>query len=457
MKMGIQYKNIEGVLIILALLLTTTTLHAIVFDGGGDGTSWEDPLNWDTNSAPTAATPVDIPAGFNVVVSSPGQLCDDMDIFGTLTISAGADLLADDDVHIRSDGILTIDGTFTIIGSLSDALDLVGPNSTLINNGLLDITQPGSLTDNIIETGTDCVIINTGIMQLDNDGDTNYDEGITLLTGTSFDNSGTLEIDMGSSGDIALFLDGTGSSFTNSGIVNIINGGDENIETDDGTTFTNTATGVITLENADFQNLEVDGDMVNDGDITIICTASSSSGVQLITGGSFINNGNMTISGTLNTGSFIEIDDSFTNNGVINITGTSSGRSIDLNNNGALVNSNCGIINAGDRFIELFDAANTIVNDGIFTSSSADPHVNIGTFTNNAQIHSTGGVFNMAPNGLVGAGTILDTPIPATTSLCAVVVPTLGEWGLIILGLLLLNLSVLILLRVQNMKRKSIV
>src|SRR5438034_1123617 len=45
-------------------------LAAVNWDGGGDGVTWNDPINWSNNSLPGASDDVSLPAGGLVVLAT---------------------------------------------------------------------------------------------------------------------------------------------------------------------------------------------------------------------------------------------------------------------------------------------------------------------------------------------------------------------------------------------------
>jgi hypothetical protein len=99
-------RNRFSLLLTLMLLLLTTAPSLFAqstWDGGGDGTSWNDGNNWDTNIVPplgdnvifnTTVTVTNIPAGSFVtdftVSSGTVTLNDNLDIHGNLSVLAGA-------------------------------------------------------------------------------------------------------------------------------------------------------------------------------------------------------------------------------------------------------------------------------------------------------------------------------------------------------------------------------
>jgi hypothetical protein len=99
-------------LLILLLVLCTSFLSAqTTWNGGGDGTSWEDPLNW-TAGIPDLADRVIIGAGNTVIISSAAE-AESVDNSGDLTIQPNHSL--------------------TIIGA--SVFDGISNQGTVINKG----------------------------------------------------------------------------------------------------------------------------------------------------------------------------------------------------------------------------------------------------------------------------------------------------------------------------------
>src|SRR5687767_1497825 len=77
-------------------------LATVAWDGGGNGTSWTDPLNWSGNTIPTSADDITIPAGVSGGVR-----------IGGATASARS-LVASSDISIATFGSLTVAQTATL-------------------------------------------------------------------------------------------------------------------------------------------------------------------------------------------------------------------------------------------------------------------------------------------------------------------------------------------------------
>ncbi|MBA7492830.1 hypothetical protein ES702_03383 [subsurface metagenome] len=177
-------------------------------------------------------------------------------------------------------------------------------------------------------------------------------------------------------------------------------------------------------------NAIMNSTIINRGGISIEGNFDSNQIVKAIQGGDILNSGLIRIQNLTGT-----IDESLFAQGV---TGT------------VFHNELCGVINNLTNFPMSFSVISTSINDGIITSQHTG-NGNSGTITNNGQIRTPDGTFNTA--------TVLVNPpttgaIPATSSLSAScpplpqfetppaipppAIPTLSQWGLIILGICLL-------------------
>ncbi len=107
------------------------------WDGGGDGTTWSDANNWDTNALPTSTDSVTIIAGVNVVVTSNTTILK-LRIFGA-TGSQGK-------VTVNAGVTLTVTSTDNLVspaGANNGAVMLFG--GSIENNGILTINGRQSL------------------------------------------------------------------------------------------------------------------------------------------------------------------------------------------------------------------------------------------------------------------------------------------------------------------------
>ena len=382
----------------------------IFFVGNGDGTSWEDPQNWNTGTIPTAADDVGIDGSFHVVINELGAVAQTLDLAdnGKLTIAPNANLTVNegkndrDAVVIRDNGILTNNGGLDISNASNNCIDMT-VNALFINNA----TFSTSLSDgDLVDMSNQARVVNNGFMQFSeneadgmdinndcsvlNDGQMFFidieNEGVNMDGSSSFINNGLYSVD-GIDGNDGICVDDAGTTFENNGnifITNVINGG-EGIEVDDGV-FTNNATGVIEVT-------EVTGDVF-----------------KVESGAEIFNHGTISLSGN-DSNDVLEIDSggTVTNFGSINITEVSNDTifAINLEANSSLLNNQiCGIINIlSNNAINIEEEDGQIINDGVIGTVFGGVNINNGIFTNNGKIAAPNG-FIIAPNALAGTGVL---------------------------------------------------
>jgi hypothetical protein len=193
-------------ILLLSLIFFTLSANAVTrtWDGGGNGVTWEDPLNWDTNTLPCTTCDVviyyaGVTLNSSVTVNSLliGQKVYPYNT-GGLSISSGATLTASNSggigVEVYFNSILSLAGTLNVSGSLTG----------LLNEGDANfLTSLGSSVT--ISNTTGYGFVNNGNSALQGDMNiTNCGAGIT--------NSKTLSI----SGDVII------DNVTGSGLVNLI-------------------------------------------------------------------------------------------------------------------------------------------------------------------------------------------------------------------------------------------
>ena len=116
----------------LEALESRRLLAAVAWDGGGDGGSWTDPLNWDGDAVPTISDDVtiDVAADPTVTVGA-GNTNEDI---------AAASITTAEAMYLRG-GTLTLGGTFT-----TSAQVLLGDRgfgrTGMIAGGRLETTAP---------------------------------------------------------------------------------------------------------------------------------------------------------------------------------------------------------------------------------------------------------------------------------------------------------------------------
>jgi len=193
-------------------------LMGTVWDGCGDGTSWSDPQNWNTDSVPLA-TYMDnsVDPAIEVItdfifdgassVDSTVTFDSDVpyDITGDILVDAGDTLIISSDSTMTFAGTMTNHGTIQLLGSLTlseiDTIDdsfsgaienqpggtieiigfsMIEDGKTINNQGLLKISETGMLMNSgLINNGDGSTFENHGTVM--NPGDINYSCNTTLV------------------------------------------------------------------------------------------------------------------------------------------------------------------------------------------------------------------------------------------------------------------------------------
>lgn len=376
-------------LLLFFFLPFSLAANTVTWDGGGDGIHWDDPQNWNSNVKPTTLDSA-------IITTSNAVIIRQTEVAESIIIQDNATLT------VLSGASLTSNN------SARDGIRLL-MNATLVNHGTINV------------------------LAFENEG-INVDE-----TGAKVDNYGNITID------------GNGASTPSEGI-----------EIDEGTFFNNYETAVLDIKNTQNEVFCSEGTVVNDGLINLETNSNNNDGLE-IDDAPFTNNGVLTILINGLSGSAIDIDNPLINNGLINITGNNSlNESILIRDNGSITNSACAVINnAIDNQIQI-DLGGSFTNSGLFADGFSGIHQNNGVFTNDEEIRTANGTFSTAPNVVTGNGQIIVGTF-TNQSLCFVTppvdqaaivpVPTLSEWGLVILGLIVLNLGVLFLKRLETIIR----
>ena len=425
---------------------TATPLFYKTFDGGGDGQQWSDPLNWSGDVVPTAMDHVFIPANEDVFVSTSGE--EAMEIIignsGSLTLQNGSDLMMDNyycgnAITLMEGASLGVFGTLTIYSAGDDAIDMTKTCSLLIGGA-------GHL---IIDDAADDAIDLEGA-SMTNHGtiDINYisENGMcfNILDGmpSSGTNFGTINIDTLMSSDFGNAISLFASTFTNSGDININHTHNDGIRMD-------SLFSTISMFTNKF-NASIDLNDIGDD------------GIDVNSGNSFLNEGSITMDSVGDHGFSISEGSTVTNNYIITMTDVDQGIFIDegvFNNNmtinigldvasvapairvgSTFTNGACGVLNFTSDNDLLIVPTGIFDNQGIVTSVATN-HTNNGIFNNSGEVRPA--AFPLTGNAIVGNAPV-DGTIPATMPLdpvaCAALapmaaVPTLSQWGLILLAL----------------------
>jgi|GEM_PF-6391840 len=359
-------------LLLLLTIFTCTSLSAqsIIWDGGGDGTSWEDALNWSNDTIPLEGAAVIFPKDVvaNVTGSAPNTI--DQIIFDTSAmVTLDLDLDLGVETTILHNMVLRLDANVTF-GGITDMrtfnfLSAANRNSLLLNSegGMVTVTEQATLNMNTGRTGirmnrTTAAIINNGTLNLVN----YFEHGIFLIRGT-ITNNGTISIGTGTV-DEAPTSDG-------------INVGEEGV-------FNNNTEGAIAIDKPLDDGLEILGIFNNAG---MVSTVSKDDAIAA-NHGLLVGDGD--VAGVVNNlaGAIINTDGGIgessrtiaipaagllNNAGNINVSGGNLGQA--LFNLGTLTNETCGQIN----FIEariLNTSAGMIINNGLITSTRTGSGIN---------------------------------------------------------------------------------
>ena len=413
-----------NVLFILMVLFSFSAVNAaiITFTGGGDGTTWEDPANWDLGVVPGFSDRAIINGTSSVTLSSVASLnsfrvTDD----AVLTIMTTGTLIVNeldpmnDAVRVRSDGLVTVNGSLVVINSRRNGIELRN-RGRLVNNGFVNVVSTrfegiyifnnamltnngtlfvqGSDDSDCLDMEDNAAFYNYGTASLSDPGE----EIIDMDDNSQIINSGTLNLSGADDWD-ALDMDDSGSFFGNSGMLNITNvlNRGEGIELDDGV-FHNESTGTVNMVNVtgDALNIESDGEFINDGTVSIGAVPGD------------------------DDDNAIEIEDDglLENNNVINISvsGPEDADAIELEyGNSDLDNTACGVINILTNHRIDIEPMGDIDNDGVIATVFTGTNENYGTLDNSGKIIAPAG-FTIAPNAVIGGGTITTQgAIPATS------------------------------------------
>ena len=415
-----MYQKITTLILVMALFsISAIQAATLTFTGGGDGTSWEDAANWDLGFVPGFNDRAFIDGTSNVTLSSFAainslRVRDDgvLNITTTAVLSINELDPMNDAIRLRENAVLNVNGSLVVLGSPRNGLDMDN-QAALLNNGFVNIVVSNFAN---IQMNDNTSIVNNGTMftqdgnsdgvdmennaQFTNNGTLNIlgadNEGLDMDNSSDFFNNGTLNIS-GAMGDDGIDMDDNNSTFTNDGVIaiNNISGTGEGLEVDDGV-FTNTSNGTVDISGVggDVLKLESGGEVINDGSITIMATGNGSNNAVEITSSGYIENNN-----------------------ILNIYSTGSGDAIELESSSSdLFNSSCGVINIlTNSKIDIQSGGGLFDNDGVLATLFTGTNTNNGTLANSGKIIAPAS-FMIAPNAVVGGGTITTQgSIPATS------------------------------------------
>lgn len=423
-----------NLLLLLFALCSFSALQAaiITFTGGGDGTTWEDPANWDTGTVP----------GFGDRAVIEGT--------STVTLSSNRSI---NSLRVRMDAVLTINPTGVLIVN-----ELEPMNSAIIIRGMANVINNGSLVVlnsplNGIELFNGGDLYNYGfvnvvnstyenIFMYDNSNIYNYnimfiqggsDDALDMEDNAEYFNYGTLNIDDYEYEGIDM---DDNSDFYNSGTLNITNGDDNDAidMDDDDTYFENSGMLNISTVINRGEGLEVDdGEFYNTPTGTVNIVGVTGDGVYIQDDGEVINEGTLSVS--INPGDVsdnaieLECDGTFENYNVVNIYNNGSTDAIELEcSSSEFDNEDCGVVNILTNSKIDIQSSGDFWNDGVIATVFTGTNTNFGTLDNDGKIIAPAG-FMISPNAVSGGGTITTQGnIPATSD-CDLNIGAIGCGG----------------------------
>ncbi len=311
-----KMKNLFFTLILIGVSIQLNAAF-ILWDAGGDGTTWNDPLNWDGDVVPTLGDDVNI-VGFDVVVAANAMTSSiEIKSGGSLTINSGVTLMLtgntdsapeDNDAALdisSSSAFVTNDGTIIISDSVNDGISSRG---TFNNNGMImisDFDDDGLAVDDASSVGS--IFNNSGSIDvIMASGGKGEDEGIFINDGSTLVNTGVINITVTGAGDVGLATE-NGGLFDNQATTNISGSRDHGIMLrtgtggTDGPSFVDNSGSIIITGNdddgdADGIRVREASSMTNSG--SIILVDNDDEGIQVDDACTFTNSGTIDISGS---------------------------------------------------------------------------------------------------------------------------------------------------------------
>ena len=416
-------------LFLLITIFSCTTLFAQTWDGGGSSSSWDDPLNWSTDTIPAEGATVIFPYGTDANISGSAPNAIRRIVFDTSTIitldldlNFGGPGTAVHNMIFNESASVTLGGTTEM--RTFNFVSATNRNGMLINSNGVNITISEQATLNMDSCSNamrmsklDATFVNNGTLNL-----MNYTtHGINVFRGT-FTNNGTITIGVG-------IEDGDPTS-------DGINIAEEGV-------FDNSAEGNITITKPLDDGIEVLGIFNNAGiisatskDDAIATNAGFSIGTAEMTG--TINNmasGVINADGGIGDQSRVVRVDTLgvlNNAGAMNVTNGIGGQA--LLNYGALTNEACARIDMIECRI-LNNNTGVLINNGLINSSWTAAGINHGatdgSALNNAfyrytnpNVPFTGGTAESTDNGQnASANIVVDAENSCTVTDIGIDVP----------------------------------
>jgi hypothetical protein len=411
-------------LLSLALTLCCFAQAQISWDGGGDGTSWEDAMNWADDMVP----PVDSIVAFSINATVTGTMTN---VPAQIRISANTDVVLDLDLTIGN-GVID-EHAIILNDTCSLVLGAAGSNRTVTVNA------PTTKHAVAIFGGTDGAQLT--IAESTTFAVTQALTAINHANATStVTNNGTITLDNSLKDGFRI-----SGSFTNNG--SIVGGALDRdvINLKGGATFTNTANGIITADRPGDDGIEIieDAIFINDGTLNLTVKDDAGSANSAIavgnadTGGTFTNNGNnvTAVGGASENARAIYIYPmgDLTNNGTITVSGGNEGSRFFVQ--GTATNDFNGILDLTDGRANVNELA-LFTNNGLVRSTRDGSGIFVtGEVVNNAFFdYSTSNLFAAGAMGTITDNGISlnnnDTRINAMNECTVDIAETPYEWFL---------------------------
>ena len=194
-------KSLRLSLILSLLLFSSQIVHAQLWDGGGDGTSWNDPLNWDGDLEPVLGAFVDINTSVTLTLSGSGTAAAPAQLKvrgATTVVNLGFDLDVGDPVSTDPAVVVNSGSTLNILPGTTLLLDpSTTENAVQLNAGASFIVQSGATlmvlkaNRGINIAGSLATFTNGGLVSLNNCAN----HAIYLQPQTGVLNSGQINIE----------------------------------------------------------------------------------------------------------------------------------------------------------------------------------------------------------------------------------------------------------------------
>ena len=353
---------------LLAIVLTAgTSLTAqITWDGGGDGTSWQDAANWSIDMVPPADSSVEIRINAIITGTAPASIA-------RIIIGDSVDVTLDLDLNIGNGSVdfhgLVLNSYSTVyLGKETARTITVNPiigRQCIANFAAADsaiLIVPATTTINLVQ----------GL------------NGLNLANPTS---SIHLAGVVNFAADVKNGIKSAGF-FTNTGTLNMTGNGTDGIQVSGGV-FTNAAAGTINIAGPGDDCIEIlgGGNFVNQGKLSLVIKADAGTANNTIAAGAAADAGTFTNA----AGGEVTADAG---------AGANS-RAISVNEMGTLSNSGTITLaggNAGARYYNRGISTNEV--GGLLDLGNGRINLNMGSLTNNGLLKST-----FEGSGILNAGT----------------------------------------------------